>query len=121
MMIPSCGAPRTTVHNGTDYGSPGSENSGCRLNDCLLLAPYYEIIQVGETFSDPNICLRCTPSTECGTECDPASCILCPGMTVDELPLYCTGNECPNGLETYGTTCPCAAGFFCSNGCCLPI
>ncbi|MDA3864281.1 MAG: MopE-related protein [Deltaproteobacteria bacterium] len=73
-----------------------------------------------DTFHDPDICIRCTPSTECGEPCDPNLCIVCPGMTLEELPDHCITNECPNGMDNCGPTARCDPGYYCLNNCCTP-
>ena len=72
-------------------------------------------------------CTDCAPSCgdgecglTCGTKCDPENCIICPGMTVDDLPEDCTGNTCPNGWTTCVDSSECGANEYCGFGCCVP-
>lgn len=69
-----------------------------------------------ETIADPTKCLPCTKVTGCGNPC--GGCILCPGQTT--LPPECGGNQqCPSGQVLCGPDGSCAAGTYCSNGCCI--
>lgn len=70
-----------------------------------------------ETLADPTKCLRCTKVQDCGNPC--GGCILCPGQTM--LPPECGGmNQCPEGqTPCSGPDNSCAAGQYCSNGCCI--
>jgi hypothetical protein len=72
------------------------------------------------TISDPVACPRCVQRTDCGNPCDPAHCILCPGQSPDDLPADCNNmNLCATGQAVCNATTPCAAGTYCSNGCCI--
>ncbi|MDQ3367800.1 MAG: hypothetical protein M3680_20440 [Myxococcota bacterium] len=74
-----------------------------------------------ETLADPTKCLRCTKNTMCGNgTCGGASCILCPGQTEADLPPECNMQQCPTGQALCsGIDNSCAAGTYCSNGCCI--
>lgn len=106
---------------------PGCDCFGC----CTVCDPVtnncYDIITNpatapncdATTISDPTACPRCTQVTDCGTPCDPAGCVLCPGQTVDDLPPECTEQVCPGTSQVCGTEIPCPTGEFCTNGCCI--
>ena len=69
-----------------------------------------------ESLADPTKCLPCQKVTDCGSPC--GGCVLCPGQTM--LPPECGGmNQCPDGQLPCGTDNSCAAGTYCSNGCCI--
>ncbi|MBN2344713.1 MAG: hypothetical protein JXX29_16420, partial [Deltaproteobacteria bacterium] len=79
--------------------------------------------------SEVGICQDCAPSCgdetcglQCGHACDPSNCIICPGMTADDLPSECDseGNQCPNGWDSCASQSECPAGSFCGFGCCIP-
>lgn len=88
-------------------------------------------IQIGdgcslETAEDESACPRCIPNTDCINEC--GECELCPGRMLEDLPDTCY-DEPDGGMPMYecddGVTCmtdsDCAAGEFCSLGCCLTV
>jgi hypothetical protein len=73
-----------------------------------------------DSIHDPTVCFPCFKNDECGTPCDPANCILCPGQDPSDLPPTCMGTACPNGApECVDTACP--DGLYCANGCCITI
>jgi len=106
---------------------PGCDCFGC----CTVCDPVtnncYDIITNpatapncdGSNIADPVACPRCTQNTACGTPCDPANCILCPGQSPDDLPASCTDQVCPAGAQVCGTEVGCPTGQFCTNGCCI--
>lgn len=72
-----------------------------------------------DVLGDPSKCPTCTKSTECSTDCDTASCILCPGQTEDDLPAECNDqNQCPEGRAPCETSDDCGETEYCSAGCC---
>jgi hypothetical protein len=72
------------------------------------------------TLNDPVACPTCVKRTDCGTPCNPEMCILCPGQDPNDLPPECMGsNMCPSGQAACSPAMPCAAGQFCSAGCCI--
>jgi hypothetical protein len=73
------------------------------------------------TLGDPAVCKRCTKVPTCGnTECGGASCVLCPGQDPSTLPPSCSGDaQCNPGVAECGAGGTCAAGFYCSSGCCI--
>ena len=70
---------------------------------------------------DPAACKRCVKNTMCGnSECGGATCILCPGQDPSTLPSSCSGmSACPSGITPCDAGGNCAAGTYCSNGCCI--
>jgi hypothetical protein len=72
-----------------------------------------------DSILDPVACPSCVKNDQCGTPCDPANCILCPGQDPGDLPPECGGtNECPVGQQEC-TTQACPTGTYCANGCCI--
>ena len=73
-----------------------------------------------DDFSNDTTCQSCVKKTECAVECgDPASCVLCPGQSADDLPPECAGvASCPGASCEFNSDC--SAGELCSNGCCIP-
>jgi hypothetical protein len=90
-------SPNCTATNIDDFGPDGVDNTG----------------------DEP--CKRCTQNTMCGnTECGGATCILCPGQDPSTLPPSCGGSTmCPDGYLACDAGGNCAAGTYCSNGCCI--
>ena len=73
-----------------------------------------------ENLRDAETCPVCTPTTDCGAECDPANCILCPGQDPADLPPECNGStSCPDGTSPCDPDGGCGAGEYCEAGCCL--
>ncbi len=81
------------------------------------------------TADDP--CKRCVKTANCGsTECayDGVSCTPCPGQCDANgtcnppLPAACGGTSmCPDGYTACDANGACAAGTYCSSGCCVGI
>jgi hypothetical protein len=70
--------------------------------------------------NDPTACPSCVKRTDCGTTCNPAECVLCPGQDPGDLPETCNNmNECPVGSMACGPGISCGTGRFCANGCCI--
>jgi hypothetical protein len=73
------------------------------------------------TLSDPDLCQRCTKAPDCENPCE--ACELCLGKGPADLPSQCAGSPpaCGDGEPSCDSQRPCAAGFYCQWGCCLPI
>jgi len=104
----------------------------CNGNDCHTvitnpaIAPNCDV----DVLDDPDLCPACNQNDECGSPCDPANCILCPGQTMDDLPPECQGggeepppdqpqNQCPEGRTPCVTSDQCPVDYYCSVGCCI--
>ena len=75
-----------------------------------------------EHIGDPTACPVCLKNDSCGSVCDPANCILCPGQGPEDLPPECTTQACPNGETVCADNAgACGASEYCSNGCCIAI
>ncbi|WP_428265469.1 hypothetical protein [Haliangium sp.] len=75
-----------------------------------------------DNLADDATCPSCTKIDACGSDCDTANCIPCPGQTEDDLPPECNNTvECPDGISPCGPNGECGGSQFCSNGCCLLI
>ncbi len=107
---------------------PGCDCFGCctlcdaTTNQCYDIAtnPSTSPNCTQDTLADDTKCLRCVKNTMCGNgTCGGASCILCPGQTAEDLPAECNMQTCPNGQVLCGPDNACAAGTYCSNGCCI--
>jgi hypothetical protein len=73
-----------------------------------------------DVLTDQTKCPACIKTEECGTDCNPLECILCPGQTPEDLPDECNGNPtCPDGIAPCTQTADCLAGEYCTNGCCI--
>lgn len=106
---------------------PGCDCFGCcticndsECYDVLInpaVAPNCDLDVLG----DPTQCPTCTKIEACNTECDPTSCILCPGQTEEDLPAECNNqNQCPEGRTSCESTDDCGGTEYCSAGCCTP-
>jgi hypothetical protein len=62
-------------------------------------------------------CTPCTPSTDCGNDCNPDDCELCFGE--EELPPGCEMAEC-SGNDPCDTNADCPTDYYCYLGCCYP-
>lgn len=112
------------VENCAPYTPPGCDCFGC----CTICddTGCYDVVTNPLTapecdaavISDPTKCPRCEKVEECGVECEPDGCLVCPG---DELPPECEQQECPAGSQVCDDATPCPAGGFCSNGCCIAV
>ncbi len=84
-----------------------------------------------DNIDDTEACPRCTPDKECVNDCD--TCELCPGKTAEDLPEECTPDTgeggsggappthtCDGGQTVCESSTECQAGYYCSQGCCLP-
>jgi hypothetical protein len=76
-----------------------------------------------ETLHDPEVCMQCVKSDECGgDEQECGGCVLCPGQTEEDLPEACDGmNECPGGETTCEVSADCGDSQYCSSGCCINV
>lgn len=79
---------------------------------------------------DVEACPRCEKTDTCGNTC--GRCELCLGKTADDLPEDCDAGEPPpdsgeppppdytcDGAEVCTAEVPCAAGYYCQQGCCM--
>lgn len=110
---------------------PGCDCFGC----CTICDPKTDPIQcypiiinpveptgcTPDTIADPTKCLRCTPSTACGTPtCGGETCILCPGQDPSDLPPTCNNmSKCPVNEQPCTSDGQCPTATYCSNGCCI--
>lgn len=74
-----------------------------------------------QTMGDPTRCKPCTRVQDCLNPCD--RCELCVGKSA--LPSDCaidggTGPVCPYNEISCDANVPCAVGFYCLTGCCIP-
>jgi hypothetical protein len=116
----------------TDSETPANCPVDCTTPECGdgVCAPGEEPVW-SDTDSEYVGCDDCSPSCGdsdcgmiCGTKCDPENCILCPGMTADDLPEHCKdagGATCPNNWDVCTTNSDCASdSYYCVSGCCVP-
>lgn len=127
----------------TDYCEPGV-GPGCDCFGCCTVWKDGELYTVVtnpsiapdcdyDVIDDPELCPPCEQSTDCGNDCDPENCELCPGMLPGDLPESCAGGEsesegegegevnvCDNGMPC-GSDSDCSAGGYCQTGCCVAI
>lgn len=93
----------------------GTPKVNIRLRDTCSLA----------LLADEAACPRCVPNDACRNPC--GRCELCPGRTEADLPMDCAdmprgpGHRCDDHEAVCGPDLPCAATFYCQQGCCLPI
>jgi len=122
-----------------DLTAPGCDCFGCCTicdanNVCrdVITNPAIAPDCTVENLADPVACPACVQNVDCGSPCDPSGCILCPGQDVTDLPAECfeSGggeepppdepvNQCPDGRTPCITSDQCAAGEYCSVGCCI--
>lgn len=94
----------------------GQPKVNIRLQDTCSLA----------LLDDEAACPRCEPNDGCRNPC--GRCELCPGRTEADLPMDCgndgrpmdPGHKCDDREAVCGPDLPCAATFYCQQGCCLP-
>ena len=126
-----------------DFCKPLVSN-GCDCFGCCTVntASGSVDIQIGNTCSlakigDATACPVCKKSDLCQNTC--ATCELCPGKTVADLPASCTppppvkvpdsgtppppppNYTCDPGVQVCSDTIKCASGNYCQLGCCRPI
>jgi hypothetical protein len=136
-----------------DFCAPQTPN-GCDCFGCCEVrdaeGDAHFVYAVGQcsagTLDDPDVCVPCTQSTQCGNDC--GGCQLCPGMTPEDLPASCgsqgTGgtsgeggapgvagaagapplppsNSCDDGVQVCSPELVCAGAMYCMNGCCMQI
>ena len=73
-----------------------------------------------DTIDDPDHCPPCVQNDGCGDD-DCATCELCPGRSVEDLPPECSdsGPSCDSGRTPCDNDGLCPQGYFCQQGCCL--
>lgn len=119
-----CTISAECIANCAPLTPPGCDCFGCCTicydGECrdVLTNPAVAPACAPEVITDPGTCPPCVKA-DCGGDCDPLECILCPGQTEDDLPPQCEENECPGGQSNCATSTDCAAGQFCSAGCCI--
>jgi len=100
--------------------------NGCDCFGCCSITvgdKEYDIYLGDEDCSVDNIenCAQCTKNDDCINGCVPENCEVCFGQ---ELPPECEEPTCDKGdactVDPMGND-DCAAGTFCSTGCCVPI
>lgn len=122
----NCGLTEQCKNNCGPLSPPGCDCFGCctichdgQCHDVYVnpaIAPDCDLDVLG----DPDKCPPCTPHPDCGSPCDPAGCILCPGQTADDLPPECEGqNECPSGQTACEDSGDCQENQYCNNKCCV--
>lgn len=93
----------------------GQPKINIRLQDSCSLA----------LLMDEAACPRCMPNDACRNPC--GRCELCPGRTEADLPADCSdmprdpGHKCDDSEAVCTSDKPCGAGFYCQQGCCLPL
>ena len=137
--VNDCPITDECVDHCADLTTPGCDCFGC----CTVCGPddvcHTVVTNPGiapncdmDSLDDPVACPLCVQAADCGSPCDPANCILCPGQTVDDLPPECLQsgggeepppdepvNQCPNGQTPCLTSDQCAVDQYCSVGCCV--
>jgi hypothetical protein len=127
-VLEECSVSEECVDNCQKYTPPGCDCFGCctvcAQGECYdiftnpLFAPDCRL----DVISDPALCPPCVPSDDCGQPCEIVDCILCPGMTSEDLPYECNNNfECPGQQERCSPDVLCEQNYFCSLGCCIPV
>ena len=120
----TCDPTEVCTENCAPLVPPGCDCFGCcticngqNCWDVLinpLLAPECDL----DVLSDNNKCPACTKSA-CGSGCNLANCILCPGQTEQDLPSHCSSSACPGNEQPCRKNSDCRAGEFCAVGCCV--
>lgn len=94
----------------------GTPKVNIRLQDTCSLALLDDVVA----------CPRCVPNDQCRNPC--GRCELCPGRTEADLPMDCKDDKpmapdhrCDDQEAVCGADTPCAASFYCQQGCCLPM
>ena len=64
-------------------------------------------------------CSSCEIRLDCFNPCDPESCELCFGQTIDDLPPGCAEPGCPPDRSPCASATDCPNGWFCQTGCCV--
>jgi hypothetical protein len=68
---------------------------------------------------DSRLCPPCIINQSCRNPCE--TCELCPGKTLDDLPLSCMNAVACGTRTRCASTTDCEYSEFCSQGCCVPI
>jgi hypothetical protein len=138
-------AVSSTCHDFCQARTPnGCDCFGCctvQLEDASTVDVFIGATCSLENVNDSQLCPRCTPSAACVNTC--GECELCPGKSVDDLPASCSSSPpgggtgggagagggssdpqtpaytCGDGQTVCTDTSQCAAGQYCSLGCCL--
>jgi hypothetical protein len=123
-MCPSCSPSVRCVENCLPRTPNGCDCFGC----CEVQTPDGPLaVLLADTCSldlidDKKACPRCEISPDCRNEC--ATCELCPGRTLADLPSECAGSGpgfvC-EGSEPCSAELPCDGLSYCAQGCCVPI
>lgn len=94
--------PQPCIDNCTPLVPPGCDCFGC-CTICegatcfdIYIHPVYSPDCDADVIEDPDLCLRCVPSTTCGTGCD-------------------------GGAAECATSADCGDGLFCAAGCCIDV
>ena len=119
--------PERCIDSCAPVTPPGCDCFGCctvcdpTTDDCrdILINPAVAPDCDASNIGDPTTCPACTKNTACGSACDPANCILCPGQTAADLPPSCTASMCPAGQTACVDSGACGTTQYCSNGCCI--
>lgn len=125
-----------------DFCKPLTSNGCDCFGCCTVRTPSGTSVDIltGTTcsiakLSDPKACPVCTKSVTCSNTC--GTCELCPGKTAADLPASCTPKPptntvpdagppppaytCDSGEQVCSATVKCPGGYYCQQGCCLPI
>jgi hypothetical protein len=121
-----CTPTQACIDNCAPVTPPGCDCFGCcticsgDICHTVLTNPAVAPDCTQEVLADPALCPPCAPIADCGEDCVPFECVLCPGQTEADLPPECMGTaECPSGLTVCESNADCTAGQFCSGGCCI--
>jgi hypothetical protein len=95
--------------------------NGCDCFGCCKIAGQYVYLDGAECALDSlENCESCTWAPQCNNPCD-GECEICAGESAADLPPHCTAPSCPNGVTSCTNQSDCAAGQFCSTGCCVDV